>query len=180
MATASLGLSFEASKRYFFDRAKVLAAADAAVLRGLSRLGAFVRRRARTSLRRRKKASAPGSPPSVHSKDNFATLKNILFAYDPARRSVVVGPVRLNGSKGSPTVPELHEFGGTLQVAEAQLSGGRWVRAGLARRFGDKSRPTRVRAATYPARPTMRPALAAEIAAGTAPRAFSNAFGRAA
>ncbi len=34
-----------------------------------------IRQRARTSLRRRKKPAKPGSPPSVHSRDSFATLK---------------------------------------------------------------------------------------------------------
>src|SRR5690242_12299768 len=80
----------------FFDRKAVVDATTVAERKALSRIGAFVRRRARSSLRRRKRVSRPGEPPSVHSKDDTANLKNILFAYEPSHRRVVIGPVGLN------------------------------------------------------------------------------------
>jgi hypothetical protein len=46
--------TFQAAKQGFFDRAKVKNAVDAGTRRVLSRFGAFVRTRARTSIRKRK------------------------------------------------------------------------------------------------------------------------------
>lgn len=131
-------------KNLFFDRALVVREVGKVNAAALSKAGAFVRQRARSSLRRRKRVSAPGSPPSVHSQDSVATLKNILFAYDRANMSVVIGPVLLNGSQGS--VPALHEFGGTKAV----------------RNIRGRGRAPTVRMASYPARPFMGPALVAE------------------
>jgi len=55
----------------------------------LMKAGAFVRRSARQSLRKRKGISAPGKPPSSHT----GRLKGlILFAFDAPRDSVVIGP----------------------------------------------------------------------------------------
>jgi len=48
----------------FFDSKKVVSATDRATRRVLSRFGAFVRRTAKQSIRKRKKVSQPGSPPS--------------------------------------------------------------------------------------------------------------------
>lgn len=151
-------------KRGFFDRPAVQNAVDKAIRKALSRAGAFVRTRARSSLRRRKKASQPGSPPSVHSRDVYATLKNVLFSYDAAKKSVVVGMPLLNGRpRSGTTVPELHEEGGTAGVVEVQLSGGKWVAKSYGKRWGE-NRPHRTRQARYPQRPTMGPALKAEQA----------------
>src|SRR5690606_26351069 len=102
------------------------------------RQGSFIRRRARSSLRRRKRISAPGQPPSVHSKDPVATLKNIWFSLDPRTETVVVGPLALNAKMladgaATPTrgtVPSTLEFGGTVGFKEQQLSGGKWIRQG--------------------------------------------------
>jgi hypothetical protein len=97
-------------------------------------------------MRRRKATSPAGSPPSAHSKDSVATLKNILFAYEPQNMGVVIGPVLLNGSQGS--VPALHEFGGSRAIRVTRRQRGQRVAV--------------VRQARYPARPFMGPALAAE------------------
>jgi hypothetical protein len=60
--------------------------------------------------------AAAGLPPRVHSKDKYATLKNILYGYDASAGGVVVGPVLLNGAKNTnPTVPEVQEKGGTIR-----------------------------------------------------------------
>ena len=92
---------------WFFDTAAVLRATTAAERKVLSRMGAFVRQRARSSLRKRKAVSPPGSPPSSHE---GSLRKYLFFSYEPRSRSVVVGPAKLN-KPGS--VPHLLEHGGT-------------------------------------------------------------------
>lgn len=78
----------------FFDGKKVMNAVDKAARNALSRFGAFVRQRARSLIRSRKRASLPGEPPSSHT----GYLKNnIFFSYEPASQSVVIGPVPIGG-----------------------------------------------------------------------------------
>jgi hypothetical protein len=152
-------------KDFFFDRARVRAALARAEVKVLSKAGAFVRRRARTSLRRRKKTSAPGTPPSVHSTDNFATLKNILFGLEPGGHAVVVGPRRTNqklfvfGQRQTGAVPGVLEYGGTIGMPQKRV-GNRWVAMG--RRKPRPGQPSRVKTVTIAARPFMGPALVAE------------------
>jgi hypothetical protein len=100
-------------KSMFFDARPVLDAADRAARKVLSRFGAFVRRRAKSSIKKApKKAktalkrglllsgegqfiSGPGQPPVGH----VGTLRDaILFSYDPGNKSVVIGPVPFQGS----------------------------------------------------------------------------------
>lgn len=127
---------FARVKQSFFDRQKVLDPAERAARQVLSRFGAFVRRRSQSSIRTRKTVSSPGSPPSSH----VGTLRrSILFAYDPSRGSVVIGPVPFRGSGSG---------------AKALEEGGKQAVARLR-----KGRPL-----TYRARPFMRPAFAAELA----------------
>lgn len=101
----------------------------------LKKIGAFVRRSARQSLRKRKAASAPGSPPSVHT----PYLKNkILFAVDTSGLSVVIGPTPDRGNDA-----EELEYGGVTR------------RNGKGRSAGRSQR--------IEARPFMRPALAKNL-----------------
>lgn len=117
-------------KRLFFDKKTVLSAVDVGTRKVLSKFGAFVRQRSRSSLKTKKGTSAPGAVPYSHT----GKLKQgILFAYDPATRSVVIGPTVF----GTGTAPRLLEHGGTGSVGGA--------------------------AAVYPARPFMRPAFDAEL-----------------
>jgi hypothetical protein len=102
-------------KDVFFDRAGVIAKIGAANAKALNRVGGALRLTARRKLRRRKKASQPGQPPSVHSQDDFATLKNILYGLQ-GQSSVLIGPRALNQSRG--TIPGLHEFSGQQKIAE--------------------------------------------------------------
>lgn len=133
---------------YFFDRAKVLNAINKAESQALSKAGAYIRTRARTSiLRRRKKTSPPGSPPSVHSTDQVATLRNILFAYNPGSHSVFIGPVGLNqinrnaATRSSVPIPSLMEFGGAVSIwewrfdAADELNQEQFLRYPTARKF---------------------------------------------
>jgi len=98
--------------KLFFDKKAVRDKVDAGTRRVLSKFGAFVRRTARGSIRKRKKPSPPGTPPSSH----VGLLKKfIFFGYEPAKRSVVIGPVRLS-QKGRGEAPHLLEYGGTGTV----------------------------------------------------------------
>jgi phage gpG-like protein len=96
--------------RLFFDRDVVVRHTNAYTRRVLSRFGALCRTIARRSMRRRKGASPPGTPPNAH----VGKLRDELyFAYDFKRDSVVVGPVLLTRRS---LVPQLHEFGGSVRV----------------------------------------------------------------
>jgi hypothetical protein len=108
-----LDVDAKAVTAWFFDRADVAGRLDPAVKKALSRFGAFVRQRARSSLRTRQAVSAPGSPPSSHE----GTLKKLLyFAFDPAAESVVVGPARGGKATGAPETLE----GGGAVTADGQ------------------------------------------------------------
>jgi len=109
-----IGLSFQAAKRGFFDRAAVQQKVEKATRKVLSRFGAFVRQRAKTSIKKRKEISRPGQPPHSHV---GLLRKFILFAYDPNRKSVVIGPTL---TKQESEAPRLLEHGGdtTLETRE--------------------------------------------------------------
>ena len=119
-----IGMKF---KRMFFTSKAVLSATDRATRRVLSRFGAYVRRAAKSSIRKRKAISAPGKPPSSHT----GLLKRfILFGYDPTRRSVVIGPLRLTRGNRC-DAPRALEEGGTARM----------VRRGRKKRMTIKARP---------------------------------------
>lgn len=173
-------------KDFFFDRLKVIATVEKQRLKFLSNVGGFTRKTARNSMRRKGKArkkpkgvkaierwekeirnqpaSKPGSPPFAHSDDERRSLKYILYAFNMASSGVVVGPVGFEQktlrANGGTIPPELHEYGGTTQIPEKAISfpnGGRkWVPLGRGAKPGQA---TRRRAARYPARPYMRPAV---------------------
>ena len=121
----------------FFDREAVARRLDAATRKVFSRFGAFVRRTARNSIRRRERPAPAGSPPSSH---NGLLKKFIFFGYDPGARSVVIGPARLD-QRGRGSAPALLEHGGRTTLA----------------------RPEGRKRVTYPARPFMGPAFEKEI-----------------
>lgn len=106
-----LGMTFKAAQGGFFDRDKVIRAMDRKSRKVLSKFGAFVRQRARTSIRKRKRPSTPGTPPSSHT---GLLRKGILFAYDDQRKSVVIGPAKFSDKSGQ-ALPAL-EYGGTSLI----------------------------------------------------------------
>jgi len=125
-------------KRSFFDRETVTRAVDLATRRVLSKFGAFVRTTARSSLRRRKRVSEPGQPPSSHT----GLVKRFLFfGYEAVRKSVIVGPAKLN--KPEPRVLEHLEHGGRVRRRNA--------------------RTRKLETHVYRARPFMGPALKKEL-----------------
>jgi hypothetical protein len=140
----------------FFDSPKVIKAVDKATRRVLSKFGAFVRTRARSSIRKRKKSSPPGSPPSSKT----GTLRRFLyFAFDFASKSVVVGPQALQSVKDA-DAPSRLEYGGTLK------GDGRTITLRNPGGLGKKPGNTQVNLTgtlKYPARPYMGPALKAEL-----------------
>lgn len=138
-----LEIGIEQAKAAFFDTEKVLKAMDRAERKSLSKDGAFIRRRARSSIRKRNAVSAPGQPPSDHG---GALKRFLLFSYDFAARSVVIGPTLWGPSRQTPRAAQALESGGTVATMNHQ---GKPVRR------------------LYRPRPFMGPALQAEMAAGT-------------
>ncbi len=102
-----IAVTIDQAKGMFFDRKAVTSAVDRAERRVLSRFGAFVRRGARSSIRKRKRASEPGMPPSSHT---GLLKRNIFFLYEPQQSGVVIGPTLLG--KGT-DAPRLLEHGGS-------------------------------------------------------------------
>jgi len=132
----------------FFDRAEVIRRIDKGTRRVLSRFGAFVRRTARQSIRKRKRASKPGQPPSSHT----GLLKQfIFFGYDARQRSVVIGPEKLKGPV-SEKAPSALEYGGESLTWDKKFGP-----------IGGHVRSTKThRKIKVAARPFMRPAFAKE------------------
>lgn len=92
-------------KYVFFDERAVRSALDAGTRKALSKFGAFVRRRAKSSIRKRRRISRPGEPPSSHT---GKLRKSIYFGYDAQNKSVVVGPTKWSSSNAQ----ALLEYGG--------------------------------------------------------------------
>lgn len=128
-----MDLDFASFKVDFFDTSRVMKRVAAGKRRVLSKIGAFVRQRAKTSIRKRKKSSPPGQPPSSHA----GQLRLIFFAYDHRSESVVVGPIAFGARGGAGIVPRLLEFGGEV------IRGGKRL--------------------VYRGNPFMRPAMEAEL-----------------
>jgi hypothetical protein len=119
----------------FFD--KVDASVDKATVRALSKFGAFVRRRSKSSLRyatKNRKVSFPGKPPVVHRAGQFtreskvkgkvvrrpsSPLRELIyFAYAKQTKSVVIGPAVFSNRKGGGGhVPRVLEEGGVSTVS---------------------------------------------------------------
>jgi hypothetical protein len=95
----------------FFDKTKVKKNIDARTKKVLSKFGAFVRRRARQSIRKRKGTSKPGQVPFSHT---GILKKFIFFGYDSAKRSVVIGAVKVSGKSGK--APFALEHGGRVKL----------------------------------------------------------------
>jgi ferric-dicitrate binding protein FerR (iron transport regulator) len=119
----------------FFDRKAVRDETSKRTRRALSRMGAFVRRTAQQSMRRRKGRSPAGTPPSKHERPWLSKL--LFFSWDRSTQTVVVGPVPF----GDGNAPAANEHGGAAAV---RLPDGRTIRG------------------VYDRRPFMAPALATE------------------
>lgn len=120
-----LTIDFKTARRNFFDADAVIARLSKAERRVLGKFGAFVRRAARQSIRRRKGSAPSGRPPYSHAKGN-ASLKTILFAYDPAEHAVIIGPA---GFRKPGSVPKVTELGGRGIVVSRRKRGAPVVRS---------------------------------------------------
>jgi len=90
---------------------KVARAVDQAEFKNLFQAAAFIRTTARRSIRRGKKASAPGKPPNTRA----GQIRNaIMFAVDREREQAFIGPtVERVGTSAS-----AHEHGGRYRGAD--------------------------------------------------------------
>jgi hypothetical protein len=101
----AFGFTIQEFKRGFFDTAAIVTAVNEGHRIAQSKMGAFVRQRAKSSIRKREAVSAPDSPPSSHAGD----LKRLIFfAFDAETLSTVIGPVAF----GRGEAPGLLERGG--------------------------------------------------------------------
>jgi len=114
------GVSLNQMKRGLFDRQAVISAVETAERKALSRFGAFVRRSARSSIRKAKGPSKPGKPPHSH----VGLLKQfILFSYDRSRGSVIIGPALLTGHGSDPDRLAALEGGGMVTLRRRNKAG---------------------------------------------------------
>jgi len=188
-----------------FDYKAVEKAQDRAARSSMIKQLAFIRTRARSSLRRRKTPSGPGQIPKVHAASGNLNLKTIFFNLEMTSKgpSGHVGPVKLNQVpfvKQETTVPNALEQGGRYKILEEEVSlpaaefrqmnlprqrtgrirekDGRiyWWRRVDKRRSGSEGRPRRWRGITIKPRPFMDRALMAEIEAGNIMSPWHNSF----
>ena len=138
------------AKQMFFDSPKVMSAVDKATRKVLSKFGAFVRTRSRTSIRRRKGISQPGQPPSSHA-GHLRRL--IFFGYDSSRRSVVIGPTPFGEGEAPELLEQEHVPGTVRRVTRPDRT---------SRASGSSDKRGRRRTMTYRARPFMGPAFEKE------------------
>lgn len=150
----------------FFDKLAVTSRVDKGRVKVLSKFGAFVRTKARSLIRKRKKTSAAGQPPTSRT----GKLKRfIFFSYDTTAESVVIGPELFasarkskDGEPVSGTVPEVLEYHGPIFIREVQFPDGTWHRATMQ---NEKKRrlQERYRQVDIKARPFMGPAFRSEL-----------------
>ena len=115
-------------KAAFFDKKGVADGLDAGTRKQLTKFGAFVRRRAKSSLKYKNGPAAPGKPPHVHRSASFKRKKGkpgkkqqpvsplrelVFFSYDKASKSVVIGPA-IGGSRTG--APRSLEEGGSARI----------------------------------------------------------------
>lgn len=111
----------------------------------LFRVAGLIRTSAKRSMRTRRGASRPGTPPHAHTR---AGLRAIQFVVDQAADAAMVGPIKFAGSTFfDQPIPHIHEFGGYFS--------------------------SRRRYHQYPERSYMNYTLKRLIASGRLPREFS-------
>jgi hypothetical protein len=113
-----LGMKLNDAKS-FFSPPNLMNSVDKAEFKMLGHFGGEVRKIARRSIRRRKRTARPGQAPS----NRTGLLRdNIFYVVEFDRGVVTIGPVQLNGtgSSGSIPIPQLLEEGG--QVRRTRLS----------------------------------------------------------
>jgi hypothetical protein len=115
-------------KAFFFDREAIASKLDPAIRKALSRFGAFVRQRDKSSIKYGTKSASPGQPPVAHRSKSFTKVKKnkktgvsknqqlsplrelIFFAYEPDKKTVLIGPIV--GGPQTPGILQTIEEGG--------------------------------------------------------------------
>lgn len=171
-------------KLEFFDAKKVVREVNRARRKALFGAAAYIRRVARTSMKRAKRKSVgplkrdsrgkflagrkvrvgskPGNPP--HTREG--SVRNLLkFAHDSAAGSMVIGPEyapKASNRQTRTTIPNVLEFGGVVRPPRAKRKPG-------------QRRTRRRRAVRIARRPFMRPALEYTARRGVLARQFKSA-----
>ena len=142
---------------FILDRRSIERSIQAGAKTALNKSGAYIRRSAKASIKRRKRGiSEPGQPPISHT----GAIKRILYAYDPRTRTVVVGPLPF-GLRGAGVL----EYGGVTRVKQPVPTSGGGYRIRIIKML-------------IRARPFMRPALSREAASGKLASAWKNVMKR--
>jgi hypothetical protein len=112
-----IGVKYKQTPRDPFTSPRVVFAIEQGQAKVFKRFGAFVRQTARRSIRKRKRVSLPGQPPSSHT----GAIKNLIqFAYDAKARSVVIGPILGSSRSGAPAALE---WGAPSRIAAGKRQG---------------------------------------------------------
>lgn len=99
-----IGFDLDMFKKGFFDRDAVITAVGTAKRGPLSKAGAMIRSVSRNSIKERKGHAEKGKPPHSHGMNLLKRF--ILFAWDSAEKSVVVGAAKHPWGTGAPEVLE--------------------------------------------------------------------------
>jgi len=160
MATKFLTMKFKGAK---IPPRNVMSPVDRELNRRLHKLGSWTRQTARRSIRKRKKVSDPGKPPSGHE----GSVKNLIF-YDVNldERNVVIGP-----KASMRKAVQFIEYGGEQEIMvwpwwtvppQDRPRVKREVRAKSGGNLHDKGNKVSIRV-RYEPRPFMRPAFSQEL-----------------
>lgn len=156
-----IGMKIDQAKSQFFDRLLIQSPLEKAEHKFLNRAGAAVRLTSRRSIRKRKKISSPGQPPTSRT----GLLKQFIFyVKDPAGNGVVVGPALLNTTQERDTL-FLLEHGGQRRTRRGYWytagtgEQGRDKRGHFTKRSGERKYVPKGTRQNYKPRPFMGPAL---------------------
>lgn len=140
----------------FFDRSIIKTRWHTFNRDPINRAGALVRKIARDSIRRRKKAppSPPGTPPFSRQPGSLPPFKMIYYVPYRMNTAVIVGMVGFHRTSDLPP-PGLQEHGGTAPRTILI----RYARRTKKGKFTSPGRFSRKVIAKYPKRPFMLPAL---------------------
>lgn len=181
-----LGLKLEAAKSQFFDRQAVIRAVERGRRDALSKAGAYVRQRARTSVRRPRRAKLDDLSPQARAAWELAARRALRRGQPPPK--LPFAPSRPGEPPRTPTgilrrtiLFVYDKTTGSAVIGPYDLNLGTGAprtleyggQATISRRIGGK--PV-TRTVAIAARPYMRPALAKEIAKGTIPKAFRDSI----
>lgn len=158
--------------RLFFDKKHVQDRLGKAKAKAMGRSLAYIQRTAQNSMRRRKKASDPGDPPSRHFGGRDQGLGRIWFFYEEQAERGIVGPIKFRSGMRSNwimprPVPSTLEFGASV-LSKTFAYDSKWRRISkdgtvtyytpTGKRKTRKAKPRYYR--SHPAAPTRRVTIA--------------------